>query len=88
MLNHKRTLIAALVSVSLMGCGESTTQTETKPQLTAQDAKQFLTQAQNDIAKMQVPAAHAEWSYATNINFDTAAVSAYFNEVLSPRLQS
>ena len=52
MLNHKRTLIAALVSVSLMGCGESTTQTETKPQLTAQDAKQFLTQAQNDIAKM------------------------------------
>ncbi|MEC8639749.1 MAG: peptidase M2 family protein, partial [Pseudomonadota bacterium] len=66
MLNHKRTLIAALVSVSLMGCGESTTQTETKPQLTAQDAKQFLTQAQNDIAKMQVPAAHAEWSYATN----------------------
>ena len=43
MLNHKRTLIAALVSVSLMGCGESTTQTETKPQLTAQDAKQFLT---------------------------------------------
>ncbi|HCG88909.1 MAG TPA: peptidyl-dipeptidase, partial [Alteromonas macleodii] len=86
MLNHKRTLIAALVSVSLMGCGESTTQTETKPQLTAQDAKQFLTQAQNDIAKMQVPAAHAEWSYATNINFDTAAVSAYFNEVLSTKV--
>ena len=86
MLNQKRTLIAALVSVSLMGCGESTTQTETKPQLTAQDAKQFLTQAQNDIAKMQVPAAHAEWSYATNINFDTAAVSAYFNEVLSTKV--
>ena len=86
MLNHKRTLIAALVSVSLMGCDESTTQTETKPQLTAQDAKQFLTQAQNDIAKMQVPAAHAEWSYATNINFDTAAVSAYFNEVLSTKV--
>jgi len=86
MLNHKRTLIAALVSVSLMGCGESTTQTETKPQLTAQDAKQFLTQAQKDIAKMQVPAAHAEWSYATNINFDTAAVSAYFNEVLSTKV--
>ena len=86
MLNHKRTLIAALVSVSLMGCGESTTQTEAKPQLTAQDAKQFLQQAQNDIAKMQVPAAHAEWSYATNINFDTAAVSAYFNEVLSTKV--
>ncbi|AXT40619.1 peptidase M2 family protein [Alteromonas sp. BL110] len=86
MLNHKRTLIAALVSVSLMGCGESTAQTEHKPELTAQDAKQFLQQAQDDIAKMQVPAAHAQWSYATNINFDTAAVSAYFSEVLSTKV--
>ena len=86
MLSNKRTLIAALVSVSLMGCGESTTQTEIKPELTAQDAKQFLQQAQSDIAKMQVPAAHAQWSYATNINFDTAAVSAYFSEVLSTKV--
>ena len=86
MLNHKRTLIAALVSLSLIGCGESTTQTETQAALTAKDAKQFLQQAQDDIAKMQVPAAHAEWSYATNINFDTAAVSAYFNEVLSTKV--
>ncbi len=86
MLNHKRTLIAAVVSLSLIGCGESTTQTEINPELTAQDAKQFLQQAQDDVAKMQVPAAHAEWSYATNINFDTAAVSAYFNEVLSTKV--
>ena len=86
MLNHKRTLIAAVVSLSLMGCGESTTQKEIQPELTAEDAKQFLQQAQDDIAKMQVPAAHAEWSYATNINFDTAAVSAYFNEVLSTKV--
>ncbi len=35
---------------------------------------------------MQVPAAHAQWSYATNINFDTAAVSAYFSEVLSTKV--
>lgn len=55
MLNHKRTLIAALVSLSLIGCGESTTQTETQAALTAKDAKQFLQQAQDDIAKMQVP---------------------------------
>ena len=86
MLNHKRTLIAAVVSLSLIGCGERTTQTEINPELTAQDAKQFLQQAQDDVAKMQVPAAHAEWSYATNINFDTAAVSAYFNEVLSTKV--
>ncbi|MEC8232573.1 MAG: M2 family metallopeptidase [Pseudomonadota bacterium] len=86
MIKHKRTLLAALVSVSLFGCGESTTQTTTTPSLSAADAKAFLAQAQSDIEKMQVPAAHAEWSYATNINYDTAAVSAYFNEVLSTKV--
>ncbi len=89
MITHKRTLLAALVSISLFGCGEKAVQTATPTQTqtpTAADAKAFLTQAQNDIEKMQVPAAHAEWSYATNINFDTAAVSAYFNEVLSTKV--
>ena len=87
MFSTKRTIVAALVSITLIGCGEATTKTETTPAApTAQDAQEFLINAQNDISKMQVPAAHAEWSYATNINFDTAAVSAYFNEVLSTKV--
>lgn len=87
MIKTKRTVLAAIVSLSLLGCNESTTnapQSASAP--TAQDAKTFLKNAQNDIAKMQTPAAHAEWSYATNINYDTAAVSAYFNEVLSTKV--
>ena len=87
MFSTKRTIVAALVSITLIGCGEATSKTETTPAApTAQDAQEFLINAQNDISKMQVPAAHAEWSYATNINFDTAAVSAYFNEVLSTKV--
>ncbi|MDO6568833.1 M2 family metallopeptidase [Alteromonas sp. 1_MG-2023] len=87
MFSTKRTIVAALVSFTLIGCGEATTKTETAPAApTAKEAQEFLKNAQNDISKMQVPAAHAEWSYATNINFDTAAVSAYFNEVLSTKV--
>ncbi|GMM66860.1 M2 family metallopeptidase [Alteromonas sp. MTD1] len=87
MIKHKRTLLAALVSVSLLGCNETSKEAPvTAPTLTAADAEAFLDNAQRDIEKMQVPAAHAAWSYATNINYDTAAVSAYFNEVLSTKV--
>lgn len=87
MIKHKRTLLAALVSVSLLGCNETAKEAPvTAPTLTAADAEAFLDNAQRDIEKMQVPAAHAAWSYATNINYDTAAVSAYFNEVLSTKV--
>ena len=84
----KRTLVAAMVTLSLAGCGgESTNATDTKiASPTAEDARIFLDNAQNEIAKIQIPAAHAEWSYATNINFDTAALSSYFNEVLSTKV--
>ena len=87
MIKHKRTLLAALISVSLLGCNETAKESPAPaPTLTAADAEAFLENAQRDIEKMQVPAAHAAWSYATNINYDTAAVSAYFNEVLSTKV--
>ncbi len=84
------TVAAVVVSAILAGCNQSddpansSSQVQTKP--TAAEAKAFLTDAQAEIAKMQKPAAHAQWSYATNINFDTAAVSAYMNEMLSGRV--
>lgn len=82
----KRTLTAIVISAALVGCNDETSQTKqvsVKP--TAEEAKQFVEASQAEMAKMVVPAAHAQWSYATNINFDTAAVSAYMGEVLSTR---
>ena len=74
MFSTKRTIVAALVSITLIGCGEATTKTETTPAApTAQDAQEFLINAQNDISKMQVPAAHAEWSYACLLYTSDAA---------------
>ncbi|RDV27414.1 peptidase M2 family protein [Alteromonas aestuariivivens] len=83
-----KTLVALIVGTSLIGCGESSTNAQATDQtmattLTAQDAKAFLQQAQADIEKIQLPSAHAQWSYATNINLDTAAVAAYMNEQYS-----
>lgn len=83
----KRTMVAAVIALSLSACGESVNDTDTQTTaLSAEDARAFLTNAENEIAKIQIPAAHAEWSYATNINFDTAALSSYFNEVLSTKV--
>ena len=40
MFSTKRTIVAALVSITLIGCGEATTKTETTPAApTAQDAQ-------------------------------------------------
>ncbi len=93
MFKIKTTLAAVMVGLSLSGCSEpeqSTSQTSSTvteaSSLTAADAKAFLEQAQNEIAKIQLPAAHAQWSYATNINVDTAAVSAYLGEQLSTKV--
>lgn len=91
MFNAKRTLVAAIVGLTLVGCSndnQSEDSLATQPTLTQADAKAFLVQAQAEIAKMQTPAAHAQWSYATNITYDTAAVSAYFSEILSTRVAS
>lgn len=89
MTHRKLTVLAAFISVALVGCGEATSTQESiaqEPALTAKDAQAFLQAAQNDISKIQTPAAHAQWSYATNINVDTAAVSAYFDEVFSTKV--
>lgn len=87
MYQHRKTLAALLVSAALWGCNDSASDTATtEPMPTAQDAKDFLAQAQSDIEKIQLPAAHAAWSYATNINVDTAKVSAYMDEQLSARV--
>ncbi|WP_414830685.1 M2 family metallopeptidase [Alteromonas sp. H39] len=93
MLKIKITLVAVMVGLSLSGYSQpentnsktSSTATEASSP-TAADAKAFLKKAQNDIAKIQLPAAHAQWSYATNINVDTAAVSAYLGEQLSTKV--
>lgn len=85
-----KTLIAAFVGLSVTGCIDDATSspatTSESAQLTAADAKAFLEKAQSDIHKMQVPAAHAQWSYATFINYDTQAVSAYMGEQLSTKV--
>lgn len=92
MFKIKITLVAAMVGLSLSGCSQpeqantQTTPAAETPSLTAADAQAFLKKAQNDIAKIQLPAAHAQWSYATNINVDTAAVSAYLGEQLSTKV--
>ncbi|WP_407646760.1 M2 family metallopeptidase [Fluctibacter halophilus] len=59
--------------------------TEAPQQLTAADAKTFIENAQQEIEKLQRPAAHAEWAYQTYINQDTAAVTAYLSEKLTSR---
>lgn len=53
--------------------------------LTAADAKQFVDKAQEEIAKLQTPAAQAAWVYSTYINKDSAAVAAYLEEKLTSR---
>ena len=52
---------------------------------TAAEAKQFITDAQTELEKLQLPAAQAAWAYQTYIIKDTAAVSAYLSEKLSSR---
>lgn len=91
MLKHKHTLTALLVGTTLgiAGCGDksisSTSKKEPTQQLTAVDAKAFIESAQAEIEKLSYPAAQAAWAYATYINKDTAAVSAYLSEKLSSR---
>ncbi|NMH58665.1 M2 family metallopeptidase [Alteromonas sp. MYP5] len=83
---QKKTLIAALIGASLLSTSAMAHNDATNKRLTAADAQAFLENAQAEIEKIQTPAAHAQWSYATNINMDTAAVSAYLNEVYSNKV--
>ncbi|AWL12188.1 Peptidyl-dipeptidase A [Saliniradius amylolyticus] len=91
MLKQKLTLPALMVGavLGISGCQQESaatqdTQAKTKA-LTSADAKQFLKDAQTELEKLQLPAAQAAWAYATYINRDTAAVSAYLSEKLSVR---
>ncbi|GEA13251.1 hypothetical protein KUL49_36260 [Alteromonas sp. KUL49] len=55
MFNAKRTLVAAIVGLTLVGCSndnQSENSQATQPTLTQADAKAFLAQAQAEIAKM------------------------------------
>ncbi|XOV78245.1 MAG: M2 family metallopeptidase [Aestuariibacter sp.] len=91
----KRSALAGLVaasSLTLIACGpsEDNTTAEQKAapvmkQPTAEEARQFIADAQAELEKLQLPAAQAAWAYATYINQDTAAVSAYLSEKLSSR---
>lgn len=91
MLKHKHTLTALLVGAALgiSGCGDKSSssdkQASVAQKLTAQDAKAFVESASAEMEKLQYPAVQAAWAYATYINQDTAAVSAYLSEKLSSR---
>lgn len=85
--------LALLISAALglAGCTESSApkqqaSTPAAPQATAEDAKKFLEDAQEEVRKLSLPASKAAWAYQTYINQDTAGVSAYLSEKLSSRL--
>lgn len=85
----KLSALPVAISFAIMGCTPPQTenaakQLDDKP-LTAQDAKTFVEQAQEELHQLQLPAAQAEWAYQTYINQDTAAVTAYLSEKLSSR---
>ena len=86
----KQTLLSVAVLAACVACApanklDTATSAVT---LTAADANEFLEQYASEMEKIETPAAHASWAYATYINFDTGKVNAYFNEqtsVLSAR---
>ncbi|MCC2615511.1 M2 family metallopeptidase [Aestuariibacter halophilus] len=82
--------LVTAMALTTAACTPSSTKdtsagTEAPQQLTAADAKTFIENAQQEIEKLQRPAAHAEWAYQTYINQDTAAVTAYLSEKLTSR---
>lgn len=82
----KHTLMASIVLAVCAGCSPQNSEqasATSAPQLTANDAKAFLQKVEFDINKLNKPASHAAWAYATNINFDNAQVDAYLAEQLS-----
>ncbi|WP_102795202.1 M2 family metallopeptidase [Bowmanella denitrificans] len=91
---NKLTLSAIMVglSMSLAACqqdqaasNQSPAKVEQAAPPSAQDARDFIESAQAEMEKLQFPASQAAWAYATYINQDTAAVSAYLSEKLSVR---
>jgi peptidyl-dipeptidase A len=79
----QKTAIMLAVSLSLSACGDNSTSTEsakTTSLPTATDAQLFIENSQAELSKLQLPAAQAAWVYQTNINQDTAALTAYLSE--------
>ncbi len=78
--------LMVIAALGLSACSKPQQQMndEVKP-LTAQDAKDFIENAQQELAKLQMPAAQAEWAYQTYIIKDTADVTAYLSEKLTAR---
>jgi peptidyl-dipeptidase A len=81
----QQTLISVAVLAACVACAPTS-----KPEtvisavtLTAADANEFLEQYASEMEKIETPAAHASWAYATHINFDTGKVNAYFKEQTS-----
>jgi peptidyl-dipeptidase A len=81
----KRLLLASIVIALCAGCSpNNASSTATiKAVYTVDDAKAFLQKVDTDITRLNKPAAHAAWAYATNINYDNAQVDAYLGEQLS-----
>lgn len=85
-MERKLSIAALLVSAALglTACNKasdiqtSAEQAQTLPG--AQDARLFVENSQQELEKLQLPAAQAAWAYQTYINQDTAAVSAYLSE--------
>ncbi|NCP64214.1 MAG: M2 family metallopeptidase [Paraglaciecola sp.] len=78
----KNALVLA-IALGLAACNETSTTAVSGPvnqTLVAADAQQFVSEAQAELAKLQYPAAQAAWVYQTNINQDTAALTAYLSE--------
>jgi len=76
-------LLAVLSTSLIVACApvsDSASSAQQSTQPTAADATAFLQRMEADIEKLQKPAAHAAWAYATHINYDTAQVDAYFSE--------
>jgi len=77
--------VMVAISVALLSCNQnaSSDKTESKAMLSSDDAKQFVDNAQLELEKLSFPSATASWVYQTNINQDTAALSAYLSEKVS-----
>ncbi|MDT0595063.1 M2 family metallopeptidase [Glaciecola petra] len=83
----KFSLLAAAALIAGVACSptndDSSANKAQTEILNAADAKAFLNKFEAEMDKISTPAAHAAWAYATHINYDTAKVTAYFNEQVS-----
>jgi len=80
-LTHFKRGTSAVILAALAACNGSNTTSNDTP--TAQQAEQFLQDAQHHLEELQLPAVQAAWVYANFITEDSAAVSAHLGEKLS-----